>query len=244
MLVGVLGRARRARSSRSHDLRAPSRRPSRQVDPEPQAALADLEHGRSAAASQAARPPRRRGAPDCSARLPSASSSSTAARRRRRPAGCRRRCCRARPGAITPSTSSLADDRRQRHDPAAERLAEHVEVGHDVLVVAGERAPGAPEAGLDLVGDQQDAVPRRRSRAPRAGSPSGGTITPASPWIGSTRKPTVSRRDRRRAARPRRRRARVHEARRERPEARRARAGRRRTTRSWSCGRGSCRRRR
>ena len=46
--------------------------------------------------------------------------------RRRRPAGCRRTSSRARPGCSTPSTSRAADDRGDRHDAAAERLAEDV----------------------------------------------------------------------------------------------------------------------
>ena len=49
----------------------------------------------------------------------------------------------------------IRGDRRQRHDPAAEGLAEHVDVGHDLLVVAGEGVPGARQTGLDLVGDHE-----------------------------------------------------------------------------------------
>ena len=45
--------------------------------------------------------------------------------------------------------------RRDRDDPAAERLAQHVDVGDDALELAGERRAGAAQAGLDLVGDEQ-----------------------------------------------------------------------------------------
>ncbi len=87
------------------------------------------------------------------------------------------------PGRSTPSTSRFADDRGDRDDAAAERLAEQVHVGHDALVVARERLAGAAEAGLDLVGDEQhvvrgaDLADRRqvagaagRRRRPRPGS--------------------------------------------------------------------------
>jgi hypothetical protein len=47
--------------------------------------------------------------------------------------------------------------RRQRHDPTTERLAQHVDVGLDILVLAGEGPPGPARPRLDLVGDQQDA---------------------------------------------------------------------------------------
>ena len=53
---------------------------------------------------------------------------------------------------------AVGDDRRDRHDAAAERLAEHVHVGHDALVVAGEGPAGAAEAGLDLVGGEQHVL--------------------------------------------------------------------------------------
>ena len=53
---------------------------------------------------------------------------------------------------------AVADDCRHRHDAAAERLAEHVEVRHDALVVAREGAAGAAEAGLDLVGGEEDVL--------------------------------------------------------------------------------------
>ena len=59
------------------------------------------------------------------------------------------------PGVITVEDVAVGGDRRDRVEPAAQRLAEDVDVGHDVLVVAGERAAGAGQAGLDLVGDHQ-----------------------------------------------------------------------------------------
>ena len=59
--------------------------------------------------------------------------------RRRTRAGCRRRCCRARRAGRRRCTSAGDDHGRHRHDAAAERLAQEVDVGHDALVVAGER---------------------------------------------------------------------------------------------------------
>ncbi len=56
------------------------------------------------------------------------------------------------------------DDGRDRHDPAAERLAEGHEVGSHAPRLGRERRPGAPEAGLDLVGHEEH-VPRGRDRA-------------------------------------------------------------------------------
>ena len=50
------------------------------------------------------------------------------------------------------------DDGRDRHDAAAEGLAEDVHVGAHVFVVAGEGATGATKARLDLVGHEQDAA--------------------------------------------------------------------------------------
>ena len=58
----------------------------------------------------------------------------------------------------------VADDRGHRHDAAAERLAEQVQVGHDADVVALEGGAGAAEAGLDLVGDEQHVVVAVSSR--------------------------------------------------------------------------------
>ena len=55
----------------------------------------------------------------------------------------------------------VADDRGDRHDAAAEGLAEQVEVRNDTHQVAGEGRSRAAEAGLDLVGDEQHIVSRR-----------------------------------------------------------------------------------
>ena len=46
---------------------------------------------------------------------------------------------------------------RIRGGAAAECLAQHVDVGRDVLVLAGEGPPGPTQPRLDLVNDQQDA---------------------------------------------------------------------------------------
>ena len=62
------------------------------------------------------------------------------------------------PGRKTPEHVAIGDDGGQRHDPAAERLAEDVDVGDDALVLAGERRAGPSEARLDLVCHQQDAA--------------------------------------------------------------------------------------
>ena len=74
----------------------------------------------------------------------------------------------------------VGHDRRDRDDAAAEGLAEQVDVGVHVLGLAGERVAGAAEAGLDLVGDHQDAVRVAEPRGPREVA-LGGTMTPASP---------------------------------------------------------------
>ena len=52
--------------------------------------------------------------------------------------------------------------------------------------VVGEPGAGAADAGLHLVEPQQRAVAGRDLAGRGAGSPSGGTTTPASPWIGSS----------------------------------------------------------
>ena len=49
-------------------------------------------------------------------------------------------------------------DRRDRVETAAQRLAEHVDVGHHALVVAREGAAGPPQTRLDLVGDHEHVV--------------------------------------------------------------------------------------
>ena len=50
-------------------------------------------------------------------------------------------------------------------------LADRDQVGDDALVLAGEPGAGAAHAGLDLVGDEDDAVARRplRERREEAG---------------------------------------------------------------------------
>src|SRR6266581_3722181 len=51
----------------------------------------------------------------------------------------------------------LRDDRADRH-AAAEALRREQDVGLDPLVLAGEHASGPPDAALDLVAHEQDAV--------------------------------------------------------------------------------------
>ena len=90
--------------------------------------------------------------------------------------------------------------RHHRREPeriaAAESLAEQVSVGHHAFRRAGEREPGAAEAGLDLVRDHQDAL--RRAQVPDPGQEAGRGAPPLPPRPGSAR----------RARRPRARRAR------------------------------------
>jgi hypothetical protein len=95
------------------------------------------------------------------------------------------------PGVNTSITLAVGHDRRHRHDPAAERLAEDPDVGHDVLVVAGEGAAGAAEPRLDLVGEEQHVV-LVAQRAHPAQVALGRDDDPASPWIGSSSTATVS----------------------------------------------------
>ena len=52
----------------------------------------------------------------------------------------------------------MRQHRRDRQDAAAERLAQHEDVGRHAIVLAGEHASGLAEAGRDLVEDQQRAV--------------------------------------------------------------------------------------
>ncbi len=51
----------------------------------------------------------------------------------------RRTSTRARPAGTPPSTAALDTTRRHRHDPAAQRLAQHVHVRHDPLVLCTRR---------------------------------------------------------------------------------------------------------
>ena len=90
-----------------------------------------------------------------------------------------------------PENVAVGHHRGQRHHAAAQRLAEQIDVGHHTPVVAGECPTGTGQAGLDLVGDHENVVGRCRFHAPRVDSRSGGTMTPASPWIGSSRTATV-----------------------------------------------------
>ena len=69
------------------------------------------------------------------------------------------------PGAQHTHHVVAADDRRQRQDPAAERLSQQVEVRPHVLVVAREAPTGTAETGLDLVGDEQDPASSQIARA-------------------------------------------------------------------------------
>ena len=80
---------------------------------------------------------------------------------------------------------------RHRIEAARQRLADQRHVGLDPLVLLGQQLARAAEPGLDLVEDQRDALLRCRARGPCAKYPAGGMMTPASPWIGSTRKATV-----------------------------------------------------
>ncbi len=53
----------------------------------------------------------------------------------------------------------LGGERRgQRHVPAGEPLGHAEQIGRDAFLLAGEHRPGPPEAGRDLVADQQRAV--------------------------------------------------------------------------------------
>ena len=50
-------------------------------------------------------------------------------------------------------------DQRADREPAADALRDRDRVGRDAGVLEGEPLPRAPGAGLDLVDDQQRAVP-------------------------------------------------------------------------------------
>ena len=69
--------------------------------------------------------------------------------------------------------------------PEARPLRDAEEVGNHAFVVAGEPAPGAAEARVDLVGDQQPALAVARRRSFRR-KPRGGILSPPRPWMGST----------------------------------------------------------
>ena len=79
-----------------------------------------------------------------------------------------------------------AGDGGQRQ-AAGDALGGGDQVGHDALVVAGEPVAGAAEAGLDLVGDEHDAVARGTTPPARAGSPA--RAPRSRPRPGSARSP-------------------------------------------------------
>ena len=65
--------------------------------------------------------------------------------------------------AVVAGVEEAEDLARAEHggdgiEAAGERLADDEHVGLDALVLVGEELAGAAEAGLDLVGDEQDAV--------------------------------------------------------------------------------------
>src|SRR6185369_16896237 len=80
---------------------------------------------------------------------------------------CRRRtpCWAARSMRLSSSMTAIAasavahPERAELDVGAREALGHRDEVGLDAPVVDGEPLPGPPEAGHDLVGDEQDAVP-------------------------------------------------------------------------------------
>ena len=83
-------------------------------------------------------------------------------------AGCRRRCCRDRPGCAAAATCSDEQRRADRH-AGAERLAERHQVRLQAERGRVERPPGAAEAALHFVGDEQRAgAAARRRRSPSA----------------------------------------------------------------------------
>ena len=62
------------------------------------------------------------------------------------------------------------DAGRQRDIARGDALGHRHEIGYHAVVLAREPAPGAPEAGDDLVRDHRARPARRRSRAPHAAS--------------------------------------------------------------------------
>src|SRR5262249_28663032 len=101
-------------------------------------------------------------------------------------------------GAVLPGLEHAEDlprghHRGQRHDPAAERLAEDVHIWHHPVVLARERGAGTAKTGLDLVGDHQRAGGGAQlpdlGQVP--GPRGGGRTPPASPWIGWISTPTT-----------------------------------------------------
>ena len=74
-------------------------------------------------------------------------------------------------GALAPALLERprAGHRRERQ-AVRDRLGHADDVGDDPGVLEGPHPPGPPEAGLDLVGDEQDPVPVADVRAGSAGS--------------------------------------------------------------------------
>ena len=93
--------------------------------------------------------------------------------------------------------------------PPPRPLASVTTSGTTPVGLAGEPVAGAADAGLDLVEDQQRAVPRADLAGPPRGSRPAAATTPPSPWIGSRKTAAVSSST---AAAQRRRRRRRHEA--------------------------------
>ena len=69
--------------------------------------------------------------------------------------------------------------------PPGDALGRRDQVGDDAEVLAGEHRAGAGEAGLDLVGDEDDVVRAAPVDQRRQEAVGAGTMKPPSPWIGS-----------------------------------------------------------
>ncbi len=65
-----------------------------------------------------------------------------------------------------PEDVAVGHHRGQRNHAAAECLAEQIDIGHHTPMVTGEGVAGAGQAGLDLVGDQQDIAPAAQCAQP------------------------------------------------------------------------------
>src|SRR5579875_1798258 len=77
------------------------------------------------------------------------------------------------------------EDRRDRIDAAAERFPEDEDVGLCILVLISEAHSGPPKPGMN------NTFRSRQSVRAVVRYPSGGTMIPPSPWIGSTKKAQV-----------------------------------------------------
>ena len=143
---------------------------------QPEAAHVGAARGAGAGAAQVARA---RASPVSAARSTSFSSSITAseASAAAQPGGCPRKVCvcSASPRDERPGLHHLepTEAGRDRH-AGGEALARAQQIRDHALVLAGEPAPGATEAGVDLVRDQQPAFAHRRARAARPGSRAAG----------------------------------------------------------------------